>query len=278
MLRESLEDPDASIRAVTSLLQTGSPLYPATLGDRGREGKMPSDPFAREFATQLRYMDVGNVREPCRLSWHLMRSLIRNGETLPDDLAMMTIDSGKPCIVSAYEWLLRQWMDMFRIEYSYCHFPNLEEMAELYECGVLFSYSIHERRMPVFVPCYLLDFFLPNLFWSQTFGPTYVALFGKERLLSCPAYSVLEWPNGSISIQLTAEMSDTQNSLPEFREARANAKAHLGDDINFSEEKGRFGKYLTPDFGLSPRPPHLQQLRPLLDLQGVLKGQYNVFY
>jgi hypothetical protein len=278
MLRELLRAREESLLAIRSLLQIGSPLYPATLGDGGRDGKLPEDPFASEFEARLQYASIGNVHKPCRLSWHLIRTLVPNGETLPVDLTTIILDSKKPCMASAYEWLLTQWAELFHVEYSYCHFPSTYELPDLYECGVLFSHSLKQREMTVMIPSYLLNFFLPNLFWSQTFGTTYVSLFGRDRLLSCPGYRVIEWPNGSITIQLTPNISDTHDRFPEFRDARAKAKAHLGDEILFSEQKGRFGEYLVPDFGLCPPPPHLQQLRPLLNLQGVLDGNYSVWY
>lgn len=84
------------------------------------------------------------------------------------------------------------------------------------------------------------------------FGRPYVELFSRERLLSCPAYSVKELDNGSIVIQLTPELKDTAVEEAAFERARQDARNHLNNDAFFDPAKGPDHQYRVPAFVWGP--------------------------
>ncbi|HYD35891.1 MAG TPA: hypothetical protein VD999_07570 [Vitreimonas sp.] len=90
--------------------------------------------------------------------------------------------------------------------------------------------------------CYLsvtthtLRHWLPDLPWSVVFGPAYVRMFGKERLLSTPVYRVDSIADELVFLQLTPKMEDIHEKYDEVMEARAVAKKHLGEECFFKPE------------------------------------------
>lgn len=89
-----------------------------------------------------------------------------------------------------------------------------------------------------------LDESLPGLYWLNYFGPPYTKLIGKDRLLSCPAYSV-EAVGEGVLISLAASPFEWQSS--EYRTRERSAIDHLGERFFFSKsdpERATIG----PDF------------------------------
>ena len=84
---------------------------------------------------------------------------------------------------------------------------------------------------------HLLRHWLPDVFWGTVFGPPYVRLLGKDRLLSAPAYLVEELGAETIYVQLTENLTDVVedgNAIQSFRTA---FKQHFRDDVFFVPEK-----------------------------------------
>ncbi|NJL30059.1 MAG: hypothetical protein HC897_20275 [Thermoanaerobaculia bacterium] len=100
----------------------------------------------------------------------------------------------------------------------------------------------------------LLQQYLPDLYWLTIFGPPYVDLFGRERLLSAPAPIVEELPTGAILIQLSENMLDFRDRFEEVDRVRQAVKAHLDSDAFFDPAKGKDHKYNVPVFRFPNRP------------------------
>jgi hypothetical protein len=67
---------------------------------------------------------------------------------------------------------------------------------------ISFSDRAGTRDPSLFVPSIKLRTkYIPDVYWLTFFGPPYVKLFGRERLLSAPAYKVEELSYGGISLQ-----------------------------------------------------------------------------
>lgn len=92
-----------------------------------------------------------------------------------------------------------------------------------------------ERCMVV---THLLRHWLPDVFWATVFGPAYVRLFGKERLLNAPAYLVEELGPDTIYIQLTELLADTVNKATELQLCRDRFKEHIGCKAFFIHGEG----------------------------------------
>ena len=104
---------------------------------------------------------------------------------------------------------------------------------------------------------------LAQLAWATVFGPPYVRMFGRERLLSAPAAVVEEIAPEMIYIQVTPDVQDVVKDLRGFFAARRRVKEHIGPDAFFDPAKGK-GPYRVPKFDLEPWP----QPRPLGTIGG----------
>lgn len=89
-----------------------------------------------------------------------------------------------------------------------------------------------------------LRHWLPDMPWAVVFGPSYVRMFGKEKLMTTPAYKVEEVGDEMVFIQLTSDMEDIHKSFKQVMEARIAAKKHLGEESFFKHD-------LAYDFRLS---------------------------
>jgi hypothetical protein len=106
-----------------------------------------------------------------------------------------------------------------------------------------------------------LRHWLPDIFWGTVFGSPYVALFGKENLLSAPVFLAEQIGEDMIYIQLTEQISDVVNDPERIALRRKSFKKHIGVDAFFELgrsydaysriEHGAFGtEYKTPKFEL----------------------------
>jgi hypothetical protein len=92
-----------------------------------------------------------------------------------------------------------------------------------------------ERYMVV---THVLRHWLPDVFWATVFGPPYVRLFGKERLLSAPGYIVQELAPETVYVQLTERIADVAVSPARIQSRRELFKKHLGLDAFFQSGRG----------------------------------------
>jgi hypothetical protein len=77
---------------------------------------------------------------------------------------------------------------------------------------------------------------LPDMPWTSVFGLDYNKMFGKERLLTTPAYRTEALSDEVVFIQLTPNMDDLWDEFDSVMEARERAKHHLGYDCFFQEK------------------------------------------
>ncbi|WP_155634030.1 hypothetical protein [Burkholderia cepacia] len=105
---------------------------------------------------------------------------------------------------------------------------------------------------------HVLRHWLPDVFWATVFGPPYVKLFGKERLLSAPVSIAKELAEDVVYLQLTDSIGDVVVDPFALRERRDGVKRHLNIDAFFDEirkydrsEKGPIGDvFVVPEFDL----------------------------
>lgn len=86
---------------------------------------------------------------------------------------------------------------------------------------------------------------LPDMPWAMLFGPPYVELFGRERLLATPAARV-EPIGGGVYVQLTGAPADVAKKRDDYLAAQRTAKEHLDHDA-FSGLSAT-GECRVPDF------------------------------
>lgn len=80
---------------------------------------------------------------------------------------------------------------------------------------------------------HVLRHWFPDIFWATVFGPPYVRLFGKERLLSAPACVVEELGPETIYLQVSQSITDVAEDPEGVRLRRELIKTHLASDAFF---------------------------------------------
>jgi len=88
------------------------------------------------------------------------------------------------------------------------------------------------------VVTHVLRHWLPDVFWGTVFGPPYVRLFGKERLLTAPAYCVQELGPNTVYVQLTERIADTVEDHEGVQARRKLFKEHLRSNAFYVPGKG----------------------------------------
>ena len=97
-----------------------------------------------------------------------------------------------------------------------------------------------------FVTEHELKRFIPYLPWLTVFGPPYIELFGKARLLSAPAHRVDELNEGHVAIQLTPDILDFRNRTDLAIGVQNRVIKHLGPDAFYSADLGEDYSYRAP--------------------------------
>lgn len=140
------------------------------------------------------------------------------------------------------------------------HLALMDTMAPGYQDFAMSSGSAPtgERNL---VTTHILRHWLPDIFWGTVFGPPYVALFGKEKLLSAPVTMVEQIGQDTIYVQLTDKVADVVNDPEGMASKRKAFKDHVAVDAFFELDRsydahsrlehGPFGtEYVTPKFEL----------------------------
>jgi hypothetical protein len=89
---------------------------------------------------------------------------------------------------------------------------------------------------------------LPDILWSQIFGPAYVKLFGLKRLLSAPAYKVEQVGPETVYLQLSESLFDMYDCYEKVDAVRQRVKQHLDDNIIFDARNTKDHLYRVPQF------------------------------
>jgi hypothetical protein len=92
---------------------------------------------------------------------------------------------------------------------------------------------------------------LPNLYWLNVFGPPYINIFGRDRVMETPSYSVESLSYGGISLQITKDLPDTLNAWAAFKAMRAKCRVHLDCNVFCEPSAQKNREYRTPHFILT---------------------------
>jgi hypothetical protein len=97
------------------------------------------------------------------------------------------------------------------------------------------------------IPAWLLELYLPAIYWGTVLGPDYVDLFGADRLAATPCAVASEFEPGRWWLQATEQLTDCVDANDRYVEAANAVMSHLGreafvDPANY-RRPGR-----TPDF------------------------------
>jgi len=176
-------------------------------------------------------------------------SLIRR--YYPDDLhSHVTITPGKVPGPEAAE-VLDSLASRVAADYGHLHALTERELRPLISGGVRDLNSV----LVMGVSTWVLQRWLPELYWATAFGPPYVSLIGADVIRSAPAYQVRELAPDRFVVQLTEKLTDVETAPAEFERVRAAVKEHLGPDLFFDEEVAEDGNYRAPVFAAAPADP-----------------------
>jgi hypothetical protein len=92
---------------------------------------------------------------------------------------------------------------------------------------------------------------IPDIYWTTVFGQPYLELFGKERLLSTPAYRVDVLSERMVLLQISKELSEVGDHTGTFSRARERAILHLGEKAFFRSAAEAVGDYRAPNFAFA---------------------------
>lgn len=71
---------------------------------------------------------------------------------------------------------------------------------------------------------------IPDLFWLTAFGPPYVELFGRDRLISSPVHRIRDLNYGGIGLELVPHLEDDPSDWEHFRRVKLKVKEYLNSD------------------------------------------------
>lgn len=109
----------------------------------------------------------------------------------------------------------------------------------------------------------VLEHWLPDIFWGTVFGPAYVRFFGKDRLMSAPAYRVEDLGPEMVYLQLSPSVLDLHTDFASVQAVRERVKRHL-DNNAFFDPAGGYDWHGDPNKYPPEKPPVLNV--PVFDL------------
>lgn len=113
------------------------------------------------------------------------------------------------------------------------------------------SDAVIEMRVAPLAPL-LLRKGIPELYWLTLFGPPYVKLLGRERLLSAPAFETHELKTGAVALQLSEAPLDLESRFAAVDEVRRRVKAHLDCNAFFDPQLPSGRVYAVPPLRRAP--------------------------
>ena len=140
----------------------------------------------------------------------------------------------------------------FNCDFAFIHCPVDDDVDRGRAAGPFIFLDPAKKRKNLFVTTHDLVKYIPDVYWITVFGPPYVRLFGRDRLLSTPAFRVEELADGSVLIQATSSLHDLSANPAPFVKARIAIKQHLDHNAFFDLGLGVGHKYDVPEFIWKP--------------------------
>jgi len=143
----------------------------------------------------------------------------------------------------------------FGADFASVHYMAQEEVAEILgdlangvsNPRLLFDNPRNGLHRNI-VTSHHLQRFLPNLYWATIFGPPYVDLFGKELLLTAPAFQVTELAEKCVYMQLSPNPLDFASDYASQNRSRQHIKDYLDHDAFLDYSYPLDHRYSVPTF------------------------------
>jgi hypothetical protein len=115
-----------------------------------------------------------------------------------------------------------------------------------YKNGTVSPVNVKRTQFNFFIAGHRLQKYLPDIYWLTTFGPPYLDMFGRDRLLSAPVFKAEALDAEHVSLQLTPKLRDLEVNPDGYEWVKRRVKEHLGADAFFDPD--RRGECRVPNF------------------------------
>ena len=139
-----------------------------------------------------------------------------------------------------------------RADFAEAHVLGPVDIERGQQAGSVEPLNKNRTRFMLMVSTRRLQRYLGDLYWATVFGPPYVDLIGRERLLSAPAHESAALEYGGVYVQVTRDMLDPKRRPAEFEETRQRVKTHLDNNIFFDPDAPATHVYQAPEFRFEP--------------------------
>jgi hypothetical protein len=133
-------------------------------------------------------------------------------------------------------------------DFAYIHLVSKEEADRVMSDKRVYSEMLYPLTLGL--TTHELRKHLPDLCWITILGKPYIDLFGRERILSAPAFAVQELTKDIIYLQLTENISDVKSRYEEVNAINRAVKEHLNCNAFFDPDAPDGHKYNVPEFHL----------------------------
>ncbi|MPZ68067.1 MAG: hypothetical protein GEU71_00870 [Actinobacteria bacterium] len=105
---------------------------------------------------------------------------------------------------------------------------------------------VYDGEARLSVPPWLLELYLPGIYWGTILGPDYVGLFGRDTIAGAPCEVVEDIGDDRFYLQTTADLNDCRDANDRYVDAAREVMDHLGHDafVDLADYR-RIGR--TPD-------------------------------
>lgn len=137
-------------------------------------------------------------------------------------------------------------------DFAFTHLLTPPDVEKWRFSETVFPLDLEKRtKFHLGVSTFKLQKYLPDLYWGTIFGAPYVRLFGRNRILSAPAYRVCELSQEMIYVQLSESLSDLRTHYEDVEAVRRKVKQHLDSNAFFDPSKGEEHEYNIPQFAFA---------------------------
>jgi hypothetical protein len=144
--------------------------------------------------------------------------------------------------------LVRELSCEFEADFALIH--QLQHMTEIeigQESGIVTPLGSGGEKFALSVPPIVLGRYIPELFWVTILGPSYVNLFGRERVLAAPCEMIEELPYGGILFRVAPRLSDFARTFDRVDEKRRAIKSYLDENAFFDVRNPAGHSYRVPE-------------------------------
>lgn len=162
--------------------------------------------------------------------------------------------------VYQYSKVIQETVEFFKhcsayveADYASIHLITEREVERGKANGTFHFNNVQHTDYSHIVTTFILEKYLPDVYWGMVLGRPYVKLFGRERILSSPAAHVEELAENIFYIQLTDDIRDLETRFDDVEKVRQAVKEHLNNNAFFDESLGANHSYNVPFFDMNGR-------------------------